>query len=363
MIYLYALIVLSSLGGGLALLLLIADRFLADYGPCEISVNDEEPFVVEGGCTLLEALYEQEIFIPSACGGQGTCGFCKVNVFEGGGPVLPTEMPYLDKSELADNTRLACRIKVKQDVVLRVKPEYLDIQQFRSIVIAAKMVTHDTRHVVLKLADEQEINFVPGQYIQVQVPSSDGITFRAYSISSPPSTKDEVELVIRLIPDGLGSTYLHEVEVGEEVIFTGAYGEFVLEEDVETELICVGGGCGIAPMRSIIRHIGDVSPQRKCKLFFGVRTMEDIMYLEEFEQLADEMSNFEVHYALSDPKHSSPWQGERGYIHESVAKHVNGDGNGNRQAFLCGPPLMIEAVTKVLEEKNVPKDLIFYDEF
>jgi len=361
MIYFYALIVLSLLGGGLAVLLLIADRFLADYGPCKISINDEEPFVVEGGCMLLDALYEQKIFIPSACGGQGTCGFCKVKVLDGGGPVLPTELPYLSKAELSENTRLACRIKVKQDVVLHVRPEYLDVQEFRSSVIAARMVTHDTRQIVLKLIEPQEIEFVPGQYIQVRVPSSAGPTFRAYSISSPPSSEDEVELVIRLIPDGLGSTYLHKVQVGQEVTFTGPYGEFVLDEDVETELICVGGGCGIAPMRSIIRYICDVSPQHKCKLFFGVRTMKDVMYLEEFQQLADRMSKFEVHYALSNPEHSSPWQGETGFIHESVANHVNG--KGNRQAFLCGPPQMIEAVTKVLEERGVAKESIFYDEF
>ncbi len=361
MMYLYALIVLSLLGGGMAVLLLIADRFLADYGPCEISVNDEEPFIVEGGDTLLEALYGQKIFIPSACGGQGTCGFCKVNMIDGGGPVLPTELPYLSKSELADNTRLACRIKVKQNITINVKQEYLDVKEFSATVTSAQMVTHDTREITLKLIEPQEIDFRPGQYVQIRVPSSSESTFRAYSISSPPSSKDEVELVIRLVPDGLGSTYLHRVQVGQEVSFTGPYGEFVMDENIETELVCVGGGCGIAPMRSIIRHIRDISPQRKCKLFFGVRTMEDIMYLDEFQQLAEQMSNFEVHYALSDPKHSSPWQGETGFIHESVIKHVNGD--CNRQAFLCGPPLMIEATMKVLEEKDIPKDSVFYDEF
>jgi len=361
MTYIYAILVLSLLGGSLSALLLIADRFLADYGPCRITINEREPFIVDGGCTLFNALYEQRIFIPSACGGQGTCGFCKVNVLDGGGPVLPTELPFLSKAEIAADTRLACQVKVKQALVLHIRPDYFNIQQFRAVVTAAKMLTHDTREILLELIEPQEIVFHPGQYIQVEVPSTDELTVRAYSVCSPPGRKSEIELVVRLIPGGLGSTYLHNVEINQELTFTGPYGEFVLDDDIETELICVAGGCGIAPMRSLIRHIYEVSPHRKCRLFFGVRKMADVMYMEEFQQLASRMPNFQMHYALSEPKHSPQWKGETGFIHQSVAKHL--EAGGRRQVFLCGPPLMVEATLKVLDEKEVSRDRIFYDEF
>lgn len=361
MTYFYALLVLSSLGGALAVMMIIADQFLVNYGPCEITINDENPFVAQGGCTLLEALYQQKIYIPSACGGQGTCGFCKVNVFEGGGPVLPTELPYLNKEELNSNVRLTCRVKVKQNMVLHIRPDYLNIQEFHAVVTKAQTVTHDTRYILLKLIEPEKIIFHPGQYVQVFVPSAAETIIRAYSISSPPNRNGEIELVVRLIPGGLGSTYLHNVQIGEEIMFTGPYGEFVLDDDIETELICVGGGCGLAPMRSIIRHIYETSPNRKCWLFFGVRTDKDMMFEEEFEQLSLEMPNLRVHYALSEPKHSPQWQGETGFIHESLDVHV-GTGS-NRQAFLCGPKPMIEATMKVLDEKGVSRDQIFYDEF
>lgn len=359
MIYLQAFGVLSTLGGALAVLLLIADRFLADYGPCSITINDRDPFIIEGGVKLLEALYEQKIFIPSACGGQGTCGFCKVNVLEGGGPVLPTELPYLCKAEIAANTRLACLVKVKQNLRIHVKDEYLNVQEFRTTVTAAGMLTPDTREILLKLTDPVEIEFVPAQYVQVMVPGMAEPTYRAYSISSPPSAKNEVELLVRLVPGGLCSTYLHNVQVDDEVIFTGPYGEFV--DDEEAVLICVGGGCGIAPMRSLLRHACEVTPERECLLFFGVRTAEDVMYMKEFKELKSRMPNLHVHYALSEPQHSPDWQGETGFIHESVEKHVSSE--GKRIAFMCGPPLMIEATMKELAAKGIPRENVFYDEF
>ncbi len=359
MTYVYAMTVLSALGGALTVLLLIANRYLADYGPCKIAINDEEPFVVEGGRTLLDELYGQKIFIPSACGGQCTCGFCKVTVREGGGPVLPTELPYLTKTEIADDVRLACQIKVKQDLLIRARPDFLNVQEFTATVVAAQLATHDTRSLTLKLIEPADIEFRPGQYVQVRVPRPGEPTFRAYSICSPPSRKSEIELLVRIIPGGLCSTYLHMVGVGDEITFTGPYGEFVLDD--EAELICVGGGCGLAPMRSLLRHVREISPGRKCWLFYGARSDDDVMYLDEFEQLADEMPGLSVHYALSAPGRHSAWDGETGFIHESVAEHLST--MGHRQAFVCGPPKMIEATMKVLEEKRLSKDRIFYDEF
>ncbi len=360
-IYLQAIGVLAILGGVLAVLLLIADRFLLNYGPCEVRINDEEPFAVQGGGKLLDALYEQKVFIPSACGGQGTCGFCKVVVLHGGGPVLPTELPYLTPAETDTGTRLACQIKIRESLALRVKEEYLHVKEFRATVTSAALVTADTRELHLQLAAGDEIAFRPGQYVQVFVPGTKERTFRAYSIASPPSVKDRIELLVRLIPGGVGSTYLHGVEPGDRVTFTGPYGEFELDLSPDVELICIGGGCGMAPIRSILRHVREAAPDLRAHLFFGARGMADLMYEEEFARMGEEMANLEVHYALSEPAQSPEWCGETGFIHESVERVLGSA--GNRQAFLCGPPKMVEAAIAVLTGKGIPRERIFYDEF
>jgi Na+-transporting NADH:ubiquinone oxidoreductase subunit F len=359
--YIDAVIVLGVMGGILSSVLLLAGRRLANYGPCSISINDDEPFVIEGGGKLLDALYDRSIFIPSACGGQGTCGYCKVDVLSGGGLLLPTEIPFLSPNELSRGTRLACQVKVKQDLSVRVKEEFLNIKEFRARVAAVMMQTHDTRELKLTLVEPGRIAFKPGQYVQVLIPSKGERIFRAYSVSSPPADDESIELLVRLIPGGLGSGYLHRLKVGEELVFTGPYGEFELDEREEVELICVGGGCGMAPMRSLIRHITRRQPNRPCRLFFGAGTSDDVMYYKEFSALQETLPCFDMHYALSVPDASPEWSGERGYIHESVDRHV-AEGAG-KQAFLCGPPAMIEAVTRVLLAKGLTKDRIFYDEF
>ena len=345
----------------MAIILIIADRLFCNYGPCKVTINNKEPYVITGGGKLLEALYQRKIFIPSACGGKGTCGFCKVSVLDGGGQILPTEEPFMTKEELGRKTRLACQVKIKQDIVIKVKDEYLDVMEYKAVVAHARMVTHDTREISLKLIEPKEIKFKPGQYVQVMVPGEGEPVYRAYSISSSPSVKNNIELLVRLIPGGLCSSYLHNVKVNEEITFTGPYGEFALDISPDNELICVGGGCGMAPMRSILRHLKDVAPGIKCSLYFGARTTKDIMYMEEFLQDKKLMRNFEIHYALSEPQHSPDWKGETGFIHESVARNTGKD--GKRQAFLCGPPLMIKATMKVLKEKGFSRKRVFYDEF
>ena len=359
--YAAAIGVLALLGGVLCLLLLIADRFLANYGPCTIRVNDEDPFEVEGGGKLLDALYERRIFIPSACGGQGTCGFCKVRIFEGGGPVLPTELPFLSEAESAGGVRLACQVKIRGDIRLHVKEEFLHVQQFRAVVGRARLVTPDTREILLELREPEEIAFRPGQYVQIFVPGTPETTFRAYSIASPPGRPREVELLVRLIPGGLGSSYLHAVQPGDEVTFTGPYGEFELDDSPDTALVCIGGGCGMAPMRSLLRHAGATMPEKPCALYFGARTAEDAMYLDDFLTLKKSMPALEVHYALSEPERSPDWQGETGFIHEIVEQHL--ENQNHPQIFLCGPPAMIEAAMAVLAAKDIPRERIFYDEF
>lgn len=360
MIYLSSLLMLCLLGLAFAVALTIAEKLLADYGTCSIKVNEEESFTVEGGGTLLDALYGERIFMPSACFGKGTCGFCKVTVPDGGGPLLPTEKPFLTRADIAADTRLACQVKVKQDLEIQVRPEYLNVQEFSARVSSARMLTHDIREIHLELIEPEEIEFRPGQYVQVKVPAAEP-TFRAYSVSSAPEEKGEIELIIRLVPGGLGSTYLHRVQVDDELEFTGPYGEFELSESADTDVVCVGGGCGLAPIKSIIHYVYKRWPERKVWLFFGARTVQDVFYLEEFETLAKEYPALHVCYALSEMEPSEAWDGPTGFIHESVAARL--PEGPNRQAFLCGPPPMVEATIEVLRSKQVGEDKVFYDKF
>ncbi|MHC4544333.1 MAG: FAD-binding oxidoreductase [Planctomycetota bacterium] len=345
MIYVLSVISFAGLTVALAAMLMVAERLLINYGICKLDMS---------------SLYTNEIFIPSACGGKGSCGHCKITITSGGGPVLPTETPYLTRKEIRSNTRLACQVKIREDIYVRIPTDLLNVRMFTSKVESTIDLTYDMKEIRLRLEEPVEISQRPGQYVQVQAPSPEGPVFRAYSISSPVYEPNIVQLVVRLIEGGIGSTYLHNVQPGDTVYFTGPYGEFWLNEDPSAEIVCVGGGCGMAPMRNIILTLYDKWPERTCWLFFGCRTTRDIFYLKEWKELSKKHQNFHVLYALSDElEEGEKWNGETGFIHLSADKHL--EAGVPRQAFLCGPPLMIEAVTRVLQEKGTND--IFYDEF
>ncbi|MCK5000074.1 MAG: 2Fe-2S iron-sulfur cluster binding domain-containing protein [Anaerohalosphaera sp.] len=360
--YFWAILTFAGLVIVLAVWLMVSAQFLVNYGVCKLDINSgEKPLDVEGGQTLLSCLYANDIFIPSACGGKGSCGHCKLVVTEGGGPILPTETPFLTRQEIRSKVRLACQVKVREDVYVRIPSDLLDVKMFTGVVEHSRVLTHDIKEVRFKI-DDDTISQRPGQYIQIQAPSPDGPVFRAYSISSPTYDETAVELMVRLVPGGIGSTYIHELDEGDPVSFTGPYGEFYLNEEPETEIICVGGGCGLAPMKNIIYSIYDKWPERSCWLFFGCRTTEDVFYLKEFQKLAKKHPALKIKYALSDPlKDGEEWDGETGFVHLAVDKYLEPD--VARQAFLCGPPLMIDAVTRILEAKGIASDDIFYDKF
>ncbi len=363
MVYALSILAFSGLLVGLAAVLTLAERLLINYGICQVDINaGERVLEVEGGQSLLSALYENEVFIPSACGGKGSCGFCKITVLSGGGPVLPTETPYLERKEIRSNVRLACQVKVREDIEARIPAELLNVKLFNAVCEKAEQLTPDTKGLRFRLREPEEISHRPGQYVQVQAPSPDGPVFRAYSIASPVYENNIVDLVVRLVPGGIGSTYLHSWQEGDEVVFTGPFGEFVLSEDPEVDIVCVAGGCGMAPVRNIVYSIYDRWPDRTCWLFFGCRTTKDVFYLDEFQELAKKHPNFKVIYALSDPLGpDESWDGETGFIHLAVDKYL--EPGQRRQAFMCGPPPMIEAATRVLEGKGLPPDDIFYDKF
>ena len=364
MVFLLPILVFAGLLVGLTIALSVAEKVLVNYGICKIDVNGGDKVLeIEGGQSLLSALNESKIFIPSACGGRGSCGHCKITVLSGGGPVLPTETPLLTRAQVRSGTRLACQVKVREDLAVRIPEDLLNVQLFTTTVESTRMLTHDMVETRFALVEPSEIAQRPGQYIQLQAPSPEGPVWRAYSISSPSHDTRAVELVVRLVPGGIGSTYCHSLKVGDPAIITGPYGEFRLSEDPEVEVVCIGGGSGMAPMRNIIYSIYERWPDRRCRFFFGCRTKADVFYKEEYEELARRHPNFSVVYALSDPvPEGEDWDGETGFIHLSVDRLLENDGT-RRQAFLCGPPPMIEAVMLILKEKGVAEDDIFYDKF
>ena len=358
-----ALLVTLGIFLGLTGGLILAEKRLVNYGTCTVSLNEGSVvFENPGGPTLLSILYEHKVFIPSACGGKGSCGYCKVRVLKGGGPILPTELPYLTRSEQKAGVRLACQVKVKENIELSIPEELLSVKEYRARVTSIVNLTHDIKEINLDLLEPTEVKHRPGQYVQVRAPGPDGPVYRAYSISSPIYVNDKIQLLVRLVPGGIASTYLYNLKEGDEIMFTGPFGEFRLSEDPETELVLVGGGCGMAPIANIIYSIYNRWQNRQVYLFFGARTTNDVFYREKFKELSKKYLNFKYIYALSDPlKGKEKWDGETGFIHLSVDKYLTP--SQKRQAFLCGPPPMIEAVTEILKSKNLKEENVFYDKF
>lgn len=362
---LLGLLALSGLGAVLALLLEVADSYLGFYGECQVRINEgEKELVVPGGGTLLSTLMEQEIFIPSACGGRGSCGYCKVKVLEGGGPLLPTETPYLEPEEIKDNTRLSCQIKVRQDMSIEIPPELFLIKEFRASVEGLRDLTHEIKELRLQLLEPDTITFKAGQYIQFQVPEYEECpesVYRAYSIASSAHEPDRIALVVTKVPSGLATTYIHEVlKQGDEVTFNGAYGEFYLRES-DREIFLVATGSGLAPIMSILYHMAAEKIQRRATLVFGARHRKDLFYVEEIEALKQQVSHLEVIFTLSKPDEEEDWDGERGRV-TNVLEKVIKDGE-NKEAYLCGNPAMVESCEALLEKKGIPHELIFFDKF
>lgn len=342
------------------LALMLAEQYLITYKDCSININGENDIPVDGGDNLLSYLNTQKIFIPSACGGKATCGFCKCKVLRGGGDILPTEEVFITKKEAAEGTRLACQVKVKGQVEIMI-PEYLmGAQEFKSRVIEMKDLTHDIKLVVLKIEDEKKIDFKPGQYLQFKIAGAD--EYRAYSIATSPIIRDRVELIIRLVPGGLCSNYVHKVlDKGDQVIFTGAFGDFYLQEESNKDIIAIAGGCGMAPIRSILYYEAAKGMPRKFYYFFGARTKKDLFYTEELKALEKKYPNFKYFPALSEPSPKDRWEGEVGLITKTVEKYVDKD--TEKEAYLCGPPPMIDAANLVLMRKGVREEDIYYDKF
>jgi Na+-transporting NADH:ubiquinone oxidoreductase subunit F len=365
MVILMTVISISLISSALAVLIIIAEKYLNHYGECSLDINNGSRILkVEGGSSLLSSLSSQNIFIPSACGGKATCGLCKVQVLEGAGSLLPTEEPYLTKEEIGQNVRLSCQIKVKKDMKLLIPEELFNIRKFRARIEKITTMTHDIREYRFTLLDPEEISFKAGQYVQIYTKPYDKVresVYRAYSMSSVPSDSKAVELIIRLVPGGICTTYMHtQVKEGDEITLSGPYGDFHLHEGAD-ELVLIAGGSGLAPIRSMVLDILEKGLDKKMTFFFGAVSKKDLYYIEFFQALEEQYENFKFIPALSKPASEDRWEGDTGLITEVVDRYVKDA--VNKQAYLCGSPGMINACLQVLDKKGFGNDCIFYDKF
>ncbi len=337
-----------------------ADITLGSHEEKEININDKITLKGSSQDNILTSLANHKIFIPSACGGKVTCGHCKVVVESGGGDVLPTERGLLTRQEIKDGVRLACQVRAKENIKIHIPEELLDVKEYTAEVIALYDLTRDIKHVKLKLISPKTINFRPGQYVQTLVPGFEA--FRAYSVASPPSQNDIIEFTIRLIPKGLCTTYIHKaLRVGDNVKFTGPYGHFYLQEDSDRPIVCIAGGAGMAPIRSIVSHLKEKNMPRKLSYYFGARSKNDLFFEEELRSIENEYSNFKFYAALSDPAPEDNWEGETGFITDTVRKYE--DSLEDAEAYLCGPPPMLDAAVMVLMAKGISQERVLFDKF
>jgi Na+-transporting NADH:ubiquinone oxidoreductase subunit F len=362
--FLIAVAAMCGLATFLALLMVIADLTVGNYGEVKITINDEQEMTVEGGKPLLATLMGEKLFIPSACGGRGSCGFCKVKVDSDIGEYVATELPWITEEEKKENIRLSCQIKVKKDLAIQVPEELFNVKEYSTRVERIRDLTYDIKEVTLKLIDPPEIKFRAGQYIQFQTPeyelSSESV-YRAYSCSSVPSQKDIVELEIRLVPNGICTTYVFQyMKEGDAVTINGPYGEFFLR-DSGSDIVFIAGGSGMAPIKAILLDMVEKGIDRKATYFFGARTTRDLFLLEEMRELENKLPRFTFIPALSAPAEEDNWTGETGLITEVLDRHLS-DAD-NLEAYLCGSPGMIDASIGVLTKKGLPEELIFYDKF
>ncbi len=355
---------ITGISSFLAVLMVIADSTIANYGEKKITVNNKNEYTVKGGRPLLSTLMEQNLFIPSACGGRGSCGLCKVKIEKGGGQYLPTELPWISGEEMKENIRLSCQCKVKEDLSIRIPDELFNVKEYSGRVTSIKDLTHDIKELSISLDDPDQIDFTAGQFVQIKAPEyelTDEPVYRAYSIASDPRQRNSIELEIRLVPNGICTTYVHKyLKEGDDILFNGPYGEFNLT-DSQNEIVCIAGGSGMAPVKSILSNMQGRGIHRKTRYFFGARSKRDLFLVEEMKELEKNLPDFRFIPALSEPAEEDSWTGETGLITDVLDRHLE---NGkNIEAYLCGSPGMIDACVRVLVSKGIPEELIFYDKF
>jgi Na+-transporting NADH:ubiquinone oxidoreductase subunit F len=356
---------MAVLASVLALIILVAEAYLMDYGEVELTINKDKKLKVKGGQTALSALKEQKVFIPSACGGRATCAYCKVKAVAGFGELLPTEAPLLTKEEIATGVRLACQLKIKTNAAIQIPEEFFSVKEFRASVVEVVDLTYDIKGFTFALRDPMNIEYVAGQYVQFQAPEygeSTESVYRAYSMSSVPNNRDRIELMVRLVPEGICTTYMFNcLKKGDEVVFTGPYGEFYLR-DSDRKMVCIAGGSGMAPIRSLLRSMTpEQIAARRPVFFFGARAVKDLFLVDEWRQFERDNPGFKFVPALSQPDPGDEWSGDVGRITDIVVQHL--PDMTDCEGYLCGSPGMLNACVQILTDRGVKRERIYYDKF
>ena len=393
----FTLIVLT-----LVSIIMAARSKLVAAGNVNITINDEKTISVPAGGKLLSALADEKIFISSACGGGGTCAQCKVDVLEGGGDILPTEKGHVSRGEAKEGCRLSCQVVVKQDMKVRVPEEVFGVKKWNCKVRSNDNVATFIKELVLELPAGEHVDFRAGGYIQIECPPHE-LTYsdfdiedqyradwdkfklwdiksvvkedviRAYSMANYPEEKGLIMLNVRVAtppprtqhPPGIMSSYIFNLKPGDDVVISGPYGEFYAKE-TDNEMIFIGGGAGMAPMRS---HLYDqfkrIKTDRKVSFWYGARSLREAFYVEEFDEMQAANPNFDWHLALSDPLDEDNWEGPTGFIHNVLFENYlkNHPAPEDCEYYLCGPPLMNQAVFKLLDDMGVEPENIAFDDF
>lgn len=405
MIYLVSLMVFLSVILILVGMLLFVEARVVQKGDREIVINGDadKRFIVPNGVTLLSALVGNGVLLPSACGGGGSCGMCRCRVDKGGRDIMPTERAHLSRMEMKGNVRLACQLKVKEDMHVRIPDEIFGIKKYHARVVSNENVATFIKELVLKLDPGETLEFKSGAYVQIDVPEYEasfsefqvgdtyreawdqfalwGLTarsetpvFRAYSMANTPA-ESLLRFTIRIAtpppgagPDvlpGVGSSYIFNLKAGARVVLSGPYGEFFIK-DTGREMCFVGGGAGMAPMRSHIFHqlLGE-NTDRRITFWYGARSRKEMFYDPEFKDLEAKFPNFSYHVALSDPQPEDGWNGLVGFIHQCLLDDYLRDHPDPTEIeyYLCGPPMMIDAMDRMLDELGVEPEMIAYDKF
>lgn len=387
----------------LVIVILLAKKQLVTTGEVTIGINDdaEKSIRVAAGDKLLGALASQSIFIPSACGGGGTCGQCRVTIKSGGGDILPTEMGHITKKEAKEGCRLACQVSVKTDMELEIDEEIFGVKKWPCKVISNDNKATFIKELLLELPEGEDVRFKAGGYIQIEAPAHvvkyadfdiptkyrgdwdkyglfdivstvNEEVLRAYSMANYPDEKGRIMLNVRIatppsasVPPGKMSSYIFSLKAGDTVIISGPFGEFFVKE-TDAEMVFIGGGAGMAPMRShIFDQLKSKKTTRKMSFWYGARSTREVFYQADFDALAAENENFVWHVALSEPLPEDNWTGYTGFIHNVIYENYlkNHKAPEDCEYYMCGPPIMNSSVIKMLESLGVEPENILLDDF
>jgi Na+-transporting NADH:ubiquinone oxidoreductase subunit F len=388
-------------------MLLLARDKLSPKGDVVLKINDRE-LIVSPGSNLLMTLSGNGVFLPSACGGGGTCGMCKCQILEGGGSILPTETGFFNRREQLDHWRLGCQVKIREPLTIKLPESVLGIKKWECEVISNRNVATFIKEFVVKLPEGEQLNFEPGGYIQIDVPKyqttfrdfiieqeyrhdwdnfkmwdlsikNSEETFRAYSMANYPAEKNLIKLNIRIatppwdnvkkefmhVPPGLCSSYVFSRKPGDKVTISGPYGEFHIK-NTNAEMIYIGGGAGMAPLRSHIFHLfKTLKTGRKVSYWYGARSSREVFYEDEFRAIEKQFPNFTFNLALSEPLPEDNWTGYTGFIHKVLFDNYlsKRDDPEDIEYYFCGPPVMNNAVVNMLDYLGVPQENISFDDF